>query len=94
MTITALPPAPSRANSPSDFSTKADALLAALPQELDPAKRRPLWARLQAITATELPALPLWHRAEAHVWPLWLSGVEPTGHLNPSSLWVTGWKAG
>ena len=27
MTITALPPAPSRANSPSDFSTKADALL-------------------------------------------------------------------
>ena len=32
MTITALPTPPSRANSPSDFSTKADALLAALPQ--------------------------------------------------------------
>ena len=32
MTITALPTPPSRANSPSDFSTKADALLGALPQ--------------------------------------------------------------
>lgn len=31
MTITALPDPPSRANSPSDFSTKADALLGALP---------------------------------------------------------------
>ncbi|BFL65315.1 Oligopeptide-binding protein oppA [Roseomonas mucosa] len=81
-------------NYPGFRDAETDALLEALPQELDPAKRRPLWARLQAITATELPALPLWHRAEAHVWPLWLSGVEPTGHLNPSSLWVTGWKAG
>lgn len=31
MAITALPTPPSRANSPADFSTKADALLAALP---------------------------------------------------------------
>ncbi|UFN48773.1 peptide ABC transporter substrate-binding protein [Roseomonas sp. OT10] len=79
-------------NYPGFRNAEMDALIEALPEELDPAKRRPLWARLQAITAEQLPALPLWHRADAHVWPQWLDGVRPTGHLNFSSLWVTEWK--
>ena len=79
-------------NYPGFRDAEMDALIEALPVELDPAKRRPLWARLQAITAEQLPALPLWHRADAHVWPQWLDGVRPTGHLNFSSLWVTEWK--
>jgi peptide/nickel transport system substrate-binding protein len=70
-----------------------DALLEAIPIELDAEKRRALWARLQAIYAEELPALPLWFRADAHIWPVWLDGVRPTGHLNPSSLWAEGWRA-
>jgi peptide/nickel transport system substrate-binding protein len=69
-----------------------DALLEAIPIELDAEKRRALWARLQAIYAEELPALPLWFRADAHIWPAWLEGVRPTGHLNPSSLWAESWR--
>jgi peptide/nickel transport system substrate-binding protein len=69
-----------------------DALLEALPQELDREKRRALWSRFQAIFAEELPELPLWFRADAHVWPRWLDGVQPTGHLNPSSLWAEQWR--
>ena len=51
-----------------------------------------MWTRLQAIYAEELPSLPLWFRADAHVWPSWLEGVRPTGHLNPTSLWVEEWR--
>ncbi len=73
-------------------NAEMDALLEALPQELDREKRRALWHRLQAIYAEELPALPLWFRQDAHLWPAWLTGVRPTGHLNPSSLWVEEWR--
>lgn len=73
-------------------NAEMDALLEALPQELDREKRRLLWHRLQAIYAEELPSLPLWFRQDAHLWPVWLEGVRPTGHLNPSSLWVEQWR--
>ncbi|SDC53204.1 peptide ABC transporter substrate-binding protein [Belnapia rosea] len=69
-----------------------DALLEAIPQELDRERRRALWSRLQAIFAEDLPQLPLWFRADAHVWPRWLEGVRPTGHLNPTSLWAEEWR--
>ena len=74
-------------------NTEMDALLEALPIELDRERRRALWQRLQAIYAEELPAIPLWFRSDAHVWPLWLENVRPTGHLNPSSLWVEEWRS-
>lgn len=74
-------------------NAEMDALLEALPYELDREKRRALWTRVQAIYATELPVLPLFFRSDAHVWPRWLSGVRPTGHLNPSTLWVEEWRA-
>jgi len=79
-------------NYPGFRHAEMDALLEALPIELDPAARRPLWNRLQAIYAEELPSLPLWFRQDAHVWPAWLDGVRPTGHLSPSSLWVEQWR--
>jgi peptide/nickel transport system substrate-binding protein len=69
-----------------------DALLEAIPIELDRERRRALWQRLQTIYAEELPAIPLWFRADAHVWPTWLEGVRPTGHLAPTSLWVEEWR--
>jgi peptide/nickel transport system substrate-binding protein len=73
-------------------NAEMDALLQAIPIELDREKRRALWQRLQAIYAEQLPAIPLWFRADAHVWPTWLEGVRPTGHLAPSSLWVQEWR--
>lgn len=73
-------------------NAEMDALLEALPEELDRDRRRAGFARLQAIYAEDLPALPLWFRADAHVWPRWLDGVRPTGHLNPTSLWVEEWR--
>ena len=73
-------------------NAEMDRLLEAIPEELDREKRRALWSRLQAIYAEDLPALPLWFRADAHVWPRWLDGVRPTGHLNASSLWVEEWR--
>jgi peptide/nickel transport system substrate-binding protein len=69
-----------------------DALLEALPEELDPDERRQMFGRLQSIYSRELPALPLWFRADPHIWPTWLEGVRPTGHLNPSSLWAEEWR--
>jgi peptide/nickel transport system substrate-binding protein len=74
-------------------NAEMDRLLEDIPQELDRERRRALWRRLQAIYAEELPALPLWFRQDAHVWPVWLEGVRPTGHLNPSSLWAEEWRA-
>jgi peptide/nickel transport system substrate-binding protein len=73
-------------------NAEVDALVEAIPIELDREKRRALWQRLQAIYAEELPAIPLWFRADAHVWPTWLENVVPTGHLAPSSLWVEQWR--
>ncbi len=79
-------------NYPGFRDAEMDALLERLPITLDPAERRPLWSRLQAILAEQVPVLPLWHRADAHLWPAWLDGVRPTGHLAPSTLWVEQWR--
>ena len=73
-------------------SPQMDALLDAIEVELDRDKRALLWAELQRLYATELPALPLFFRADAHIWPRWLEVVEPTGHLAPTTLWVERWR--
>jgi peptide/nickel transport system substrate-binding protein len=70
-----------------------DADIDAMEKELDPGKRRGLWAEMQRIYAEKLPVLPLFFGAEAHVWPLWLKGVVPTGHNAVSSLWAENWHA-
>ncbi|MEM9442465.1 MAG: peptide ABC transporter substrate-binding protein, partial [Pseudomonadota bacterium] len=70
-----------------------DRLLDDLERELDRDKRRPMWAKLQAIYANDLPAIPLYFRADAHIWPLWLQGIVPTGHQYSSALWVENWYA-
>ena len=73
-------------------NAEMDALTHAIPEELDVTQRRAMWRRLQAIYAEDLPAIPLWFRADAHVWPQWLDGVRPTGHLNVSTLWAEQWR--
>ncbi len=43
---------------------------------------------MQEIHATELPVIPLYFRAEPYILPKGLTGLEPTGHQDPSTLWV------
>ena len=68
-------------------------------------KKRASWERLSLIiertkhgglrqlSAEELPALPLYFRADAFILPKWLQGLTPTGHQFPSTLWVENWRA-
>ena len=71
---------------------RMDQLLDAIEVELDRDRRAALWHELQRLYADDLPALPLFFRADAHIWPLWLDGVRPTGHLAPDTLWVESWR--
>jgi peptide/nickel transport system substrate-binding protein len=73
---------------------EVDQLIDKIEIELDRDKRKAMWHRLQEIYAEELPALPLYFRADAHIWPKWLDGIRPTGHMQPSTLWVEQWGAG
>lgn len=68
-----------------------DALLEQIELELDRNKRKALWHRLQSIYATDLPALPLYFRANSFIMPKWLTGLSPTGHQFPTTLWVEDW---
>ncbi|MEO1092249.1 MAG: peptide ABC transporter substrate-binding protein [Pseudomonadota bacterium] len=69
-----------------------DALIEAMEVEFDAERRAELWSRLQKLYARELPALPLFFRSNAHIWPTWLEGVRPTGHMDLSTLWVEEWR--
>jgi peptide/nickel transport system substrate-binding protein len=77
-------------NYPGFRDATMDADIDAMERELDPEKRRPLWAEMQRIYAEQLPVLPLFYGADAHVWPLWLKGVDPTG-LQVSTLRAENW---
>ncbi|HYM04624.1 MAG TPA: peptide ABC transporter substrate-binding protein [Stellaceae bacterium] len=75
-----------------DFrNPEADRLIDAIEIELDRDRRAELWHRFQALYAEELPALPLYFRADAYVLPKWLKGVRPTGHQYPTTLWIEDW---
>lgn len=72
-------------------NSEVDGLIDAIEIELDRDQRKALWSRLQAIYAEELPALPLYFRADPFIIPKWLKGIEPTGHQDISPLWVENW---
>ncbi len=73
---------------------EVDDLLGRIEVELDDERRRALWAELQRIYAADLPALPLYFRAQPFVLPPWLEGVEPTGHQYSTTLWIETWRDG
>ena len=79
-------------NYPGLADAELDGLVDALEVELEFERRKALWARIQAIYARELPALPLFFRADAFIVPRWLAGIEPTGHQHPSSLRIEHWR--
>jgi len=70
-------------NFPGFRNAEADRLIDEIEVELDRQKRAALWHRLETLYAEELPALPLYFRADAFVLPPWLEGVRPTGHQYP-----------
>jgi peptide/nickel transport system substrate-binding protein len=73
-------------------SEQMDQLIDAIEVELDRDKRAQLWHQLQELYARDLPALPLFFRADSFILPPWLEGVEPTGHQYPTTLWVETWR--
>lgn len=78
-------------NSTGFRNAEMDKLIDAVEVELDREKRRALWHRIQEIYLDQLPVIPLFYRADPFIVPHWLAGVEPTGHQDPSSLWVETW---
>jgi peptide/nickel transport system substrate-binding protein len=72
---------------------KMDADILASQTELDPEKRKALWADMQQIYFTQLPVLPLFFRSEAHVIPKWLKGYVPTGTSDYGSMWSENWHS-
>lgn len=79
-------------NYPGYANPRMDELIDAIEVELDRPKRIALWKELQRLYADELPALPLFFRADAFVLPKALKGVVPTGHQDPTTLWVENWS--
>lgn len=69
-----------------------DMLIDRIEVELDRPRRREMWRRLQEIYAAELPVIPLFFLAEPYILPPWLKGLVPTGHQDPSTLWVENWR--
>jgi peptide/nickel transport system substrate-binding protein len=69
-----------------------DRIIDALEVECADEDQRRLWSDLQALYATDLPVLPLYFRANAYILPKGLTGLRPTGHQFPSSLWVEEWS--
>jgi len=79
-------------NYPGYRNAEMNELIDAIEVELDSAKRRRLWHRLQEIYISEVPVIPLFFRANAFILPKWLKGVEPTGHQFPTTLWIENWS--
>jgi peptide/nickel transport system substrate-binding protein len=82
------------ANYPGFSDPKMDADIEAADAELDPVKQKAIWADMQRIYAEQLPVLPLFFRAEAHITPTWLRGYAPTGQDDLSCFWAENWHAG
>ncbi|MBV9137001.1 MAG: hypothetical protein JO357_08080, partial [Hyphomicrobiales bacterium] len=47
----------------------------------------------QKIYATQLPQVPIYFRADAHVVPKWLKGYTPSGIGDATSNWSFNWRA-
>lgn len=68
-----------------------DEMIDGLEVVCDAEPRNKYWRDMQSLHAEELPALPLYFRADVYIYPHGLKGLEPTGHQYPSSLWSENW---
>lgn len=74
-------------------SKRMDKIIDDMQVVCEPDKNRALWHEMQQLYSTDLPALPLYFRANAFIFPKWLKGVTPTGHQYTSTHWVENWYA-
>lgn len=72
-------------------SKQMDQILDDLETVCEPAANTKLWHQAQEIYAQELPALPLYFRADSFIIPNGLTGIVPTGHQYPTTLWIENW---
>lgn len=70
---------------------RMDADISAAETELDPAKLKATWVDMQQIYARAARVIPLFFRADEHVYPLGLKGYTPTGHGDMTPLWAENW---
>ena len=69
-----------------------DAAIEAVEEGLTLEERLPHWEKIQQIYSDELPVLPLFWRPNSYIYPHWLKGARPTGHLDVSTNWVEDWR--
>jgi len=69
-----------------------DAAIEAVEETLTLEGRRPHWEKIQQIYSDELPVIPLFWRPNSYIFPHWLKGARPTGHLDSSTNWVEEWR--
>lgn len=69
-----------------------DAAIEAVEAGLTLQDRLPYWEKIQQIYSEELPVLPLFWRPNSYIFPHWLKGARPTGHLDVSTNWVEDWR--
>jgi len=79
-------------NYPGYANPEMDKAIDAAERELDEGKRRGYFADIQRLYADDLPVLPMYFRVDSFVIPKQLKGIEPTGHLNSSTLWIEQWR--
>jgi peptide/nickel transport system substrate-binding protein len=75
-------------------SAEMDKLIDDVEVQCEPKQHLQLWHDLQTLYAKDLPALPLFYRADPYILPPWLKGVVPTGHQYPSTLRIEDWSVG
>jgi peptide/nickel transport system substrate-binding protein len=69
-----------------------DADIAEAEGELDPAKQKVIWSRMQRRYADFLPALPLYFNAIPQALPKWLVGFEASGTGQPFTQGAENWR--
>ena len=68
-----------------------DQLIDSIEIELEKEKRKKLWGKLQKLYAEQIPAIPLYFKANSFIVPKWLKGIRQTGHMFTSTNWVEDW---
>jgi len=81
------------ANYPGFSDSTMDADIAEVESELDPEKASTGWAAMQRIYAEQLPALPLFFRADPHITPKWLHGYQPLGNGYNVGIFAEQWTS-
>ena len=81
------------ANYPGFSNPDVDRGITEVEGELDPAKAKITWSAMQRIYAEQLPALPMFFRAEPHVTPKWLRGYQPLGNGYIVAIFAENWTS-